>query len=154
MRGAILEKSKEEYTKLKLFLPIIKETANSYNWLLTDIDSDYSSKNLNEKNYDFLSGKEFVRLMEENYTYAWGVFSAIPLEITIDKVVETYLPSANGYKGFWKNPISIQNPFASIEMILWDGELAIIISRDKKITNDFLDYYTLSEDLEEYNNKE
>ena len=154
MKGAILENGKENYTKLKVFLPVIKEIARSYNWLLTDIDSDYSSKNLSEKNYDFLSGEEFIKLVEEKkHTYAWGVFSAIPSEIDIEKVVETNLPYANGYTGFWRTPITIQNPLASIEMVLWDGEMALIISRDEKITNDFLQYYTLGEDLEEYNNR-
>ena len=153
MKGAILEKGKESYTKLKLFLPIIEEIASSYNWLLTDIDSDYSSKNLDEKDYDFLSGEEFIKLIkEENYTYAWGVFSAIPRGINIGKVMETDLPYANGYTGFWENSITIQNPLATIEMVLWDGELALIISRDEKVTSDFMDYYKLSEDLETYNN--
>ena len=113
MKGAILEKGKEDYTKLNLFLPIVKKVATSYNWLLTDIDSDHYSKSFYEKDYELLSGEEFVKLMEKgNYTFAWGVFSAIAPELAIEKIIEGGLPYANGYTGFWKNPIMIQNPLA------------------------------------------
>ena len=153
MKGAILEKERN-YTQLNLFLPIIKEIICSYNWLLTDIDSDYSSENLHISNYDFLSGKDFQKLIvEETCTYAWGVFSAVSPEVPIEKVLENGLPYANGYTGFWENPITIQNKLASIEMVIWDGEMALIISRDEKVVNGFLDYYTLSEELEKYNNR-
>jgi len=153
MKGAILEKGKEEYTKLKLFLPIIRGIVRSYNWLLTDISSDYSSENLCANDYEFLSGEEFEKLIEENYTFVWGVFSAILPDITIDEVLEEDLPYANGYAGFWKNPLTMQNTLASLELVIWDGELALIISSDEKIINDFLGYYKLSETLEKYNKR-
>ena len=153
IKGAILERGINQYTKLSLFLPIIKERAIYYNWLLTDIDSDYSS-NIVENDYEFLTGEEFLELIEkQDITFACGVFLAIPKKIPFDKIILEPLPYANGYVGFWKNPLSIQNPQAIIEMVLWDGELALIISRDDEIVNDFLVYYSLSEDLEVHNGR-
>jgi len=154
MKGAILEKGVEQYTNLNLFLPIIREEIFSYNWLLTDIDSNYYSDNTIENNYDFLSGEEFIELIEKNdFRFVWGVFSAFPKEVALEKILSKGIPSADGYTGFWENPINLQNSSAIIEMVLWDGELALIISHKDEIIDDFLNHYKFSENLEEYNNK-
>jgi len=154
VKGAILEKEVEKFTNLNLFLPIIREEILSYNWLFTDIDSDYCSDNIIENNYDFLSGEEFVELIEKNdFRFVWGVFSAFPKEVAFEKILSKGLPFADGYTGFWKNPVSLQNPLAIIEMVLWDGVLAIIISRNDEVIDKFLDFYKFSVNLEEYNNK-
>ena len=155
MKGAILEKGIEQYTNLNLFLPIIQEKILSYNWLLTDIDSDYHSESIVEKDYEFLSGEAFMELIEKNnFKFVWGVFSAFPKEIELEKIISKGLPFADGYTGFWESTISVQNPLATMELVLWDGMLALIISCDDKIVDDFLEFYKSGENLEKYNTKD
>ncbi|MEG0472578.1 MAG: hypothetical protein RR588_09600 [Solibacillus sp.] len=154
MKGAILERGIEQYTNLSLFLPIIKEDILFYNWLLTDIDSNYQSDSIIKNDYEFLSGREFVQLIDKNeFRFAWGVFSAFPKERKVEEIVLNGLPFADGNTEFWENPISMQNPLAVTEMVLWDGILALIISRNDKTINQFLNFYEFSESLEDYNNR-
>lgn len=47
----------------------------------------------------------------------------------------------------------MQNSLAIIERVLWDGELAIIISQNDEVVDKFTEYYTSSVNLEVYNNK-
>ncbi len=61
------------------------------------------------------------------------------------------LPYADGYKGFWKRPISLQHPLAEMEIVPWDSSLILLISKDDKIVNDFKSSCPLSKDLENYN---
>lgn len=153
MKGAILERGIEKYTNLSLFLPSIKEDIMSYNWLLSDIDSNYHSDSISKNGYEFLSGKEFLELILKNeYKFVWGVFTAFSKEKTVEEIVSKGIPFAEGYTGFWENPITMQNPLAITEMVLWDGILALIVSHNDDTVNCFLDFYNASENLETYNN--
>ena len=152
VKGAILERGLERFTKLSLFFPVIKDEILNYNWLLTDIDADYYSDSLKNNHYELISGEKFMQLIEgDQFTFVWGVFSAIPKQISIEKIIEEQIPYANGYEGFWNNPVSIQNSVAVIEMVLWDGTAALIISKSEHVINKFIDYYKFSKLLEDYN---
>jgi len=152
MKGVILEKGIENFTKLNLFLPAIKEDICSYNWLITDIDSDYSSDSLVEKGYEFLSGEAFVELIKnDEYKFVWGVFSAFSKDVSLDEILSNGIPFADGYTGFWKSTVSLQNSLAITELVLWDGMLAMIISCEEDVINKFLAFYSSGKDLEEYN---
>jgi hypothetical protein len=59
-------------------------------------------------------------------------------------------PYANGYRGFWEKPLSIQHPLAKLEIVPWDSRLTLIFSRAKEDVDAFLNYYQGSEDLEDY----
>ncbi len=152
MKGVIIDKGLECFTTLSLFLPSIEDEVLNYNWLLTDIEADYYTDSLKNNQYEFISGEKFMELIKEDkFTFVWGVFSAIPKEVPIKKIIDAERPYANGYEGFWNNPVSIQNPFAVIEMVIWDGILAIIISKNEKNIQKCIDYYEFSEMLEDYN---
>ncbi|MBB6713395.1 hypothetical protein [Clostridium gasigenes] len=49
------------------------------------------------------------------------MLSGSPQNITIDEILKYPLPYADGYKGFWKNPISLQHPLVEIEIVPWDS---------------------------------
>ncbi len=61
------------------------------------------------------------------------------------------MPYADGYEGFWENPLSLQHPLASLEIVAWDSSATLIISKDRKVINDFRLNFSLSENLETYN---
>lgn len=81
----------------------------------------------------------------------WGVLSGFKREVPLHQVLSYGLPYADGYTGFWKNPISIQHPMADIEIVAWDSALTLLISRDEAIAQVFRNAYPRSEDLETYN---
>lgn len=77
----------------------------------------------------------------------------IVYKIRLDDILKYDLPTADCNTRFWKNPISIQNPLASVEIVPWDSSLTLIISKDDNIVNNFLKNLPLSKNLEDYNNE-
>jgi hypothetical protein len=63
------------------------------------------------------------------------------------------LPFADGYEGFWKNPISIQHPLAEIEVAPYDGSYYVVISKDDRVAEKLMTAFPSAEDLEEHNKK-
>ena len=82
------------------------------------------------------------------------MFSGFHQNISKEEVLEYELPFADGYKGFWNNPISIQHPLADIELVCWDGNFFLLISKDDYIIEEFQKHFPLSEDLKIYNERE
>lgn len=83
----------------------------------------------------------------------WAVLSGFEKHITLSEVLQYPAPFADGYCGFWKNPISIQHPLAAIEIVAWDSELTLFISRNEALVEDFLKFFPLSKDLSIYNSR-
>lgn len=155
--GAIIEKSEEYYTYLdRIFYAINNEQLN-YNWLITDCvcyPSDSRTATLFEKEYCWLTGEELTKIIEqEPFQWIWSVLSGFSKDISLTDVLKYPLPYANGYTGFWENPLTMQNPLASVEIVPWDGLLTLIFSNKKLIVDNFIDKLPLSEDLVVYNAK-
>ena len=157
MYGAILRKGEEYYTYLHNIFFGINMVQKNYNWLITDIEVHPKTKeynNLFSKRYMWLSGEGLTNIIEkENFQWIWGVLSGFDKNIDIKEVLNYSLPYADGYKGFWQNPLSLQHPLVAIETVAWDSSLSLVISKEKKIIDDFRSAFPLSEDLEVYNKK-
>jgi hypothetical protein len=83
---------------------------------------------LTAKDHCWLSGNELTTVVEsEDFQWIWAVLSGFNKDISLAKVLEFPLPYADGYKGFWENPVSIQNPLASIEIVPWLREYVFMI---------------------------
>lgn len=98
--------------------------------------------------FSFNANKAFEK---EDFQWIWGVLSGFDKNIDIKEVLNYSLPYADSYEGFWKKPLSLQHPLASLEIVAWDSSSTSIISKDRKIINDFRLKFPLSEDLETYN---
>lgn len=61
------------------------------------------------------------------------------------------LPYAAGNKDIWEKQVSIQHPLSDIEIISWDGDKTVLISKDESLLECFKNNFPLSEDLEIYN---
>lgn len=160
--GAIDIGNSPWYTNLtEVFLRIGGDLYN-YNWLITD--SEVNSRNgicarLNTRyskspciEYVFLSGKELTELLLADHAqWIWGVLSGFQKGLPLKKVLEYPLPRSD-FDGFWKSPISLQHPYAEIEIVPWDSTLVLVISKDKKIVDRFRQEYPNSKQLEDYNN--
>lgn len=157
MYGAILRKGEEYYTYLYRIFTGINMVQKDYNWLITDIVAYPNTKeyqDLFSKEYCWLSGEELTNIIEkEDFQWIWGVLSGFEKSIDIKEILNRSLPYTDDYEGFLKNPLSLQHPLASIEIVAWDSSLSLIISRDRQIINDFRLNFPLSEDLEIYNKK-
>ena len=155
MYGAILRKGEEYYTYLYRIFTGINMVQKDYNWLLTDIVAYPETKeyqDLFSKEYCWLSGEELTNIIEkEDFQWIWGVLSGFDKNIDIEEVLKYSVPYADGYEGFWGNPLSLQHPLASIEIVAWDSSLSLVISKNKQIIDNIRLVFPLSEDLEVYN---
>lgn len=153
--GAINEKGEQWYTQMSRVFEAIKNKQNEYNWLITDIDCVPSKieKRCNG-DYCWLTGEELSRIVaEDDWQWVWAVLSGFDKNIDLSEILKYAQPYADGYKGFWTNPISIQHPLATIEIVAWDSSLTLFFSKHEDLVNDFLSFFPLSEELSAYNAK-
>lgn len=80
-----------------------------------------------------------------------GVFFAFSKEIKLEEVLKYDYSYADGYKGFWKNPIGLQHPLAVSEVVAWDGSLILVISKKDEVINALIQDSVMVQDLEKYN---
>ena len=78
------------------------------------------------------------------------MLSAFDKCVNLSEVLKYNLPYADGYRGFWEKPLTMQHPLAKIEIVPWDSTLTLIYSVDKNTVDDFKRYFGKSQDLEEY----
>ena len=152
--GAILDKGEKYYTHLSKVFKAIGNQQTKFNWLITACECYPKTKSIEElflRDYCWLSGTELTKLVDfEDIQWIWAVLSGFNKDIPLAKILEYPLPYADGYGGFWKNPLSIQHPLASIEIVPWDSSLTLMISEEKGIVECFMKSFPLSEDLSMY----
>ena len=157
MKGAILEKGLEWFTHLDEILPAFENEQLKYNWLISFYEcNNYLDDILPYEGpaYVWLSGKELTDMVcSHKIQFIWGVLSAFQPDVTLEQVLEYELPWADGYGGFWHNPLTIQHPLAEIELVPWDSSLILVIAKDDTLVQKFLLYFPLAEDLASYNSK-
>lgn len=126
-----------------------------YNWLITNIEcyaSDEEIAKTLDNEYCWIAGEDLLQLLDkEEFQWIWGVFSAFPKEIELNEVLKYSYPYADGYKGFWKNPITVQHPLAISEIVAWDGTLILVIAKKNEIVNTIMKKNVFAQDLEKYN---
>lgn len=154
--GAINEKGENWYTHLGKVFDAIKNKQIDYNWLITDIDcfSQRIYKYCGDNDYCWLTGEELTQIIhEEDFQWIWAVLSGFDKSIPLAEILKYPQPYVIDYEGFWSNPISIQHPLATIEIVPWDSALTLFFSTQKELVEDFLKFFPYSEDLSLYNAK-
>ncbi len=152
--GAILDEGEKFYTYMRKVFNAINNKQKEYNWLITNCEcfpySQEAQKLLRE--YCFISGDELTQIVEkEDFLWIWAVLSGFKKDIPMDEIMKYPLPYADGYKGFWQNPLSLQHPLASVEIVPWDSSLTLVLSENKEIVDLFRQAFPLSKDLSKYN---
>ena len=151
MKGCII---KSDEISLKEVIDCINDF-DQYNCFITNIECyplDKEISGILDNEYCWIEGKELVRLLKkEDFQWIWGVFSVFPKDVTLEEVLGYNYPYADGYKGFWKNPIKVQHPLAISEIVAWDGSIILLISKDNECVNTFMKNNVFAKDLEEYN---
>ena len=155
--GAINEKGERWYTQMGRVFDAIRNKQTEYNWLITDIDCvPQKIEELCDGNdYCWITGEELSRIVkEDDWQWVWAVLSGFNKNITLAEVMQYPKPYADGYEGFWRNPLSIQHPLATIEIVPWDSSLTLFFSKKEDLVNDFLRFFPFSEDLAIYNSRQ
>ena len=154
MKGVILQSGFKYFTPMHKILTPLHEDVLKHNWLITDCECNWSPDSRLLEDYCLLSGRELLHLVEGNdIQFIWAVFSAFSPEISQERILTHPLPYANGYREFWKNPVTMQHPLASIEIVAWDSSLALCISSNDAIIRKFSEAFPLSKDLAEDNRR-
>ena len=155
--GAIDEKSNKCYTYLKAIFTAINDKQLDYNWLITNADIIAHSEELNAFNtseYCFLSGEKLTELVsQDDSQWIWGVLSGFDKSIPLEEILKYPFPDADGYPGFWEDPLSIQHPLATVEIVPFDSSFVLIFSKNKEIVDSFRGAFPKSQDLSEHNAK-
>lgn len=146
---------KGSYYLSKIFAAI-HDTQQDYNWLISECECNISNpaeEAYLKQGYCWMTGEELIQMVREvDCQWIWGVLSGIPKEYTLEDVLQHQpLPYANGYHGFWHNPISLQHPLAEVELVPWDSTYTLLISKNVKTVSDFRRAFPKSQDLREYN---
>lgn len=169
--GAIDIGNASWYTDLNTVFLGVGDVLGKYNWLITDseVNSNHSIyEQLNTKpyyikkndewvklpspEYAFLPGEDLMKLLGNGFCqWIWGVLSGFEKTIPLDRILSHPLPYADGYRGFWENPPTIQHPLADVEIVPWDGTLVLVISKNKEIVDRFRAAFPHSKDLSDYN---
>ena len=134
----------------------IGDIYDQYNWLITDqqIFSDKYEGLFANKDYVWLTGKEFRKIAESNDLYAiWCVASAFPQNITLEEILKYELPYADGNADFWVDDVKLQTPLSELEIVIFDRCSCFILSKHKAHRDLFLENINGSYDLIENNRK-
>ena len=59
--------------------------------------------------------------------------------------------AAEDYNGYYHNPVSLQHPLSSVEIVPSGSSWTLVISKDKTITDSYLKIYPKCEDLSLFN---
>lgn len=153
--GAISIDDEQYYTYLKKVFEAIDNKQLEYNWLITDCVCYLYDKEIEDtlrQEYCWISGEELTKIVtQDDFQWIWAVLSAFDKSVTLDEVLKYDLPYADGYAGFWKNPLSLQTPLTQIEIVPFDSSYMLILSKDKNVIDSFKNHYPKSQDLEEFN---
>jgi len=139
VKGVILRKGERAYSYFSGVFSAIFPAVVERNWLITGYENypealePYGGK-LGREAFFWVPGERLEEIVrQQDYPWYWGVLSGFKREVPLHQVLSYGLPYADGYTGFWKNPISIQHPMA------------------EAIAQVFRNAYPRSEDLETYN---
>jgi hypothetical protein len=158
MKSVIVRKTENKalfFKDMDIVLSPIEHAVKQYNWLISDYEcNQYPDKRIqwNQK-YAWISGKTLLKIFKKHkIQFIWSAFSAFPKDISLDTVLQRWLPYSEDYVGHWRNPVGIQHPLAEIEIVSCDGCLTLFIAKDEKLVDAFVSRFPLAMPLEEYNN--
>jgi len=141
------------FTSLKEVIDALDD-AMKYNWLLSYYECTAlvcPKELISDKEFVWLSGEALLNSLQRNPPFFWCVATAYEKNILEEDVLQYPLPFADGYDGFWSPEITMQNPLAEIEIVLWDASQVLVFSKSREIVEKYAKEYPDSKDLAEDN---
>ena len=153
--GLIDRKNQKVYTYMRVVFKAIGNAQENYNWLITDCECYPKSTEIAQmfdQEYCWLSGKELSHIAaQEDFQWIWGILCGFEKDIPLEEVLKYPLPLARDYDGYYHNPVSLQHPLSSVEIVPFDSSWTLIVSKDKMIVDRYLSCYPKAEDLSQFN---
>lgn len=156
--GAISINDEKYYTYLKKIFEAIDNKQKDYNWLITNYDCyphNHEAKEIfNNREYCWLSGEELTEIIrKDDFQWLWGMLSGFDKDIKLSEILKCGLPCDDDYNKYSKNPLTMQYPLCSIEIVPFDSAYVMILSKNREIVDSFMKVYSCSEDLEKANSE-
>ncbi len=155
--GIIDEHIHKFYTYMSDVFKGINNIQKQYNWLISDCvcyPKCNEFKKIFSQEYSWLSGEELTAIIDkEDFQWIWGVLCGFEKNITLEEVLKHPLPTSQEYNGYYQNPVCLQHPLATVEIVPSDSSWLLLISKDKDIIEKYLKYYPKAEDLSVFNQK-
>ena len=155
--GLIDRKNHKFYTYMSTVFEAIENVQKQFNWLIADCvcyPNNREFEKLFENKYCWLSGEELTNIVaKEDFQWIWGCLCGFPKDIELEDVLKYPLPSSQDYNGYYQNPISLQHPLSSVEIVPSDSSWTLLVSKDKAIIDSYIKRYPKSEDLSAFNQK-
>ncbi len=155
--GLIDRKSHKFYTHMSTVFDAIGNVQKQYNWLITGCICYPQNKEIEQmldRKYCWLSGEELSAIVEqEDFQWIWGCLCGFEKDIPLDEILKTPLPSAEDYNGYYSNPVSLQHPLSSLEIIPSDSSWVLLISENKTIIDRYWLQNPKAEDLSVFNQR-
>ena len=146
IHGIVDRKNHKFYTYMSKVFQAINNAHLQYNWLITDCVCYPRNKGIEKllnQEYCWLSGDELSDIIEqEDFQWIWGCLCGFPKNITVED-----------YNGYYQNPVSLQHPLSSVEIVPCDSSWTLIISKDKVIIDGYLKRYPKCEELSTFNQR-
>lgn len=148
--GAVLEKGERFYTHLGRVFEAIGNAQRDYNWLISYPECFPATPEFGEllaRRHCWLTGEKLTEMVrQEDFQWIWGVLSGFRKDISWEKVMEYPVPDPDS-PGFWGYPLALEHPLASVQIAAFDSSCTLLMSREKKLVDDFRAFFPLSEDL-------
>lgn len=128
---------------------------NDYNWLISSYEcNDYPSEKIPwGRESTWISGADLTDIVNKyEIQFIWGVFSAFSKDVKYSDVMKYPLPYADGNGELWNEDVTLQHPLAEMEIVAWDSTLAILMTEQKKILDNFKRIYPSCVDIQTYKN--
>lgn len=152
--GIIDGKSHRFFTYLRHVFPAIGDAQKNYNWLITDSYCNISNpieEEIDRQEYCWISGEDLTSFAEQDKSQWIGaVFSGFEKDISLEEILKYPLPVWE-HPGFWHNPLTLQHPLATVEIVPWDSTYTLLLSKNEEIIADYRHAYPQSQDLAAYN---
>ena len=157
--GAILRGGNRYYTYFDDVFASLNDFQKNYNWLITDFKAypqylTYRNKLYSNNQYAWLSGDELTEMVYgEKFQWVWAVLSGFDKNYELEEILKYPYPGADGYKGFWEPELSIQHPFASVELVAFDSGATLFFTKDYKMYLEYMKSNPEAKDLQKFNTK-
>ena len=155
--GIIDRKNHKYYTYMSKVFQAMDNAQLQYNWLITGCicyPQNNDIEKLLDQEYCWLTGDELSAIIEqEDFQWIWGCLCGFSKDITMEEALKYPLPSAEDYGGYYQNPVSLQHPLSSVEIVPSDSSWTLIISKDKTIIDSYLKRCPKCEELFSFNQR-
>lgn len=150
--GAILDTCQKYFTDMYAIMHGLGEVGPHHNWLITDWTC-YAYPPEMQNDSEWKTGPELMEMLNHlpGVQWVWGVFSGFEPHVTREQALQYPSPYANGNPGFWTNPLTLQHPLASVEIVAFDSAFVLLLSREREVYEAFRAAFPPSKDLIEMN---